>query len=549
MLITSIGSTPKASQKTSAPTSLREIEISGNTILHDEIGKIKKEIKEKFRQEFDGRMVSGEKVGEIKTEITKRINELYIQHNYLTSRAIPEDVSNGIVKIAILEGELADIEIENKGELWLRSSYVQKRIRQGAGKPLSFDRLESQLRLLRMNPLVDHVEASLKPTGKRGKSDLSVRVKETPRVYLKFSSDNYSSPTIGSERYGVDFALRNPTSLGDQLAGSYYRTTTGGGKLLDGNYVLPLNPMNGALMLRGARYKTKITDSDFDDLDIEGEKDLVEIRYRQPLIRTYSNEFALSVGFTYQDGQTFVFEDIGTPFGLGPDEDGSSRTCVVKFGQDYIQRGPTRAWSIGSQFNIGTGLFNATSNPSPIPDGKFFSWLGNGQFGQRLAEKHLLIMQAAVQLSGDGLLASEQFVIGGGQSVRGYRQNMRIGDNGFRLSIEDRMTLYKDMAGRSVLEVRPFVDMGATWNVSDNPNEQQSQRFLIGAGLGVWASLGRLWEPLRDFWFKVDYGYPFIDLDDKGNNAQDKGFYFSVNYEPNKIIEKLFQPATNSKEK
>jgi hemolysin activation/secretion protein len=126
---------------------------------------------------------------------------------------------------------------------------------------------------------------------------------------------------------------------------------------------------------------------------------------------------------------------------------------------------------------------------------------------------------------------------------------MRIGDNGFRLSIEDRMTLYKDKAGRPVFEVRPFVDMGAAWNVSDNPNGQQSQRFLIGAGVGIWASLGRLWEPLRDFWFKVDYGYPFIDLDDKGNNAQDKGLYFSVNYEPNKIIEKLFRPAVNSKGK
>ena len=35
-------------------------------------------------------------------------------------------------------------------------------------------------------------------------------------------------------------------------------------------------------------------------------------------MRSPREEFALSLGFTYQDGQTFLFDDLATPFGVGP---------------------------------------------------------------------------------------------------------------------------------------------------------------------------------------------------------------------------------------
>ena len=521
---------------------IRAIQFVGQPVFPKEIGQLIDQKKQDYQNKFEGKCLPLDGIRETADNLCADITTIFFEHKYLTTRAIRGDVTDGILKIHIVEGKLSDIIIENKEELRLRDSYIKNRIRLGAPKqePLNFDKLEGQLRLLRMDPLIDHIDASLKPTGERGKSNLGVRVREAPRLYAKFSTDNYSPASIGSERFGVDLLVRNGTRFGDQLAGSYYRTTTGGGELIDVNYMLPINAMDGTIMLGGARYWTKITESEFKDLNIEGDKVLYAVNYRQPLIRNYLNEFALSLGFTYKDGQTFIFENIGTPFGIGPDENGVSRTSVVKFSQEYIRRGPTRAWSILSQFNFGIDLFNATINPNPIPDGRFFSWIGQGYLGQRLSEKQVVTIQAALQLSTDGLLASEQFVIGGAQLVRGYRQNVRIGDNGFRFSIEDRITLLTDNAGRPIFDIRPFVDMGATWNVSDNPNVEADQRFLIGAGVGIWASFGHFWEPMRDFWIRLDYGYPFIDLDDKGNNCQDKGFYFSVNYEPNKLIEKLF---------
>ena len=131
---------------------------------------------------------------------------------------------------------------------------------------------------------------------------------------------------------------RNLTGLGDELIGSYNRSFTGGTELYDFSYRVPLNAMNGSLSLRAAFNRNEITQSDFKDLGIEGEKQLYDISYRQPLVRELRKEFALSLGFNYLDGQTFIFDGRPFPFGIGPDEDGVSRTSEILFGQYYFKR-------------------------------------------------------------------------------------------------------------------------------------------------------------------------------------------------------------------
>ncbi len=137
---------------------------------------------------------------------------------------------------------------------------------------------------------------------------------------------------------------------------------------------------------------------------------------------------------------------------------------------------------------------------------------------------NFFIAQLDLQLTPDGLLPSQQFVIGGGQSVRGYRQNVRAGDNGLRFSLEDRITLQRDRDGKDLLQAAPFFDLGLVWNVDNNPNLIQSQRFIAGLGLGI------LWKPLPNLNLRLDYGLPLVTLSDRGNNLQDDGLYFSASY-------------------
>lgn len=482
---------------------------------------------QKITQPLEGRNVTLQELANAADQITA----LYLNRGYITSRAILVDqtVDSGEIVIQVFEGGVDEIRVE--GTQRISAEYICDRLRLAGLNPLRKENLENQLILLRSDPIFKNVEASLRPgdVGSRfGQSKIIVRVTEANSFKAALGVDNYSPPSVGSERLGVGVVYRNLVTSGDQIFVSYNRTTTGGVNLYDLSYRVPLNAMDGTLQLRAAMNNSKITDPQFQNLNIRGDNNLYEIVYRQPLIRSPRQEFALSLGFTYQDGQTFLFENIPFAFGIGPDQNGVSRTSVLRFGQEYIRRDPQGAWSLRSLFNLGTGLFNATINTHPIPDGRFFSWNGQVQRSQILNQDQLLIIGLDWQLTPDNLLPSQQFVIGGAQTVRGYRQNARSGDNGVRFSVEDQITLLRNEGGLPNLQLAPFIDIGAVWNHPNNPNNPNlpRQRFLASAGLGL------LWQPLPKLNVRLDYGIPFVNLSDRGNNFQDSGFHFSVYYQP-----------------
>ena len=482
------------------------------------------------------RTVTQEELEAVGSEITDAITQLYLNEGFLTSRATSVEVEDEIVRIKVLEGQLEEIKITRKvGNNRPNLRYICSRVNLGVNVPLNLAKLEDQLRLLRANPLFENIEATLRSPeqedkselNQQGKSILVVTVTEAFPFEANFGIDNYSTPSIGGERINLNLLHRNLTGIGDELSVSYRPRiqTIDGTYRLDFAYQAPLNAMNGTLQFNASVNRNEVVEGDFDNLGIRGEVERYKISYRQPLIRNSRQELALSLGFVYRDGQTFLFQD-GFPFGIGPEEDGVSRTSVFELGQEYTMRDVAGAWAFRSQLRFGTDLFDATRNSSPIPDGQFLSWLAQVQRVQVLNDDNVLIIQGDIQLTPDSLLPSEQFVIGGGQSVRGYRQNLRSGDNGFRFSIEDRITLVRDEGADPVFILAPFFDMGSVWNISDNPNQIAEQRFIAGLGLGL------LWEPIKGLNLRLDYAPPLIDLDDRGNNVQDDGFYFSINYRP-----------------
>lgn len=495
--------------------SVQEINVTGSTIFGEaELNPIIEPV--------EGRTVTLEEL----RSVADGISQLYLERGYITSRAVlvEETLDTDVVEIRVIEGSLEEIQVE--GTRRLNPSYVRSRVRLGADTPLNTGELEDQLRLLRVNPLFENVEASLRAGTGLGQSILVVRVTEADPFEGSVGIDNYSPPSVGSERLTANARYLNLTGIGDEIAAQYNRTTAGGAHTWDFNYRAPINAMNGTVQLRTSFNENEVIQEDLQVFDIQGESDLYEINYRQPLIRTPRREFALSLGFTHQDGQTFTFAG-PTPFGVGPDEDGVSRTSVLKFGQEYTLRQTSGAWAFRSLFSFGTGLFDATENSDVDennPDGQFVSWLAQIQRVQILNPDNFLIIQADLQLAFDSLLPAQQFVIGGGQSVRGYRQNVRAGDNGFRVSVEDRITLERDESGIATFVLAPFFDVGYVWNRGTNPNELLDQTFIAGLGLGI------LWEPLPNLNLRLDYGLPLVDLEDRGANAQDEGFYFSVNY-------------------
>jgi hemolysin activation/secretion protein len=466
-------------------------------------------------------------VGQLQ-EAAEQITSLYLDKGYITSRAVLDRASlaTGEVKIQVIEGSVEKIEIEGAQRL---GEYVRSRLELGTGTPLNVGKLEDQLRLLRIDPLIKNIEASLKAGTGIGQSILVVKMAEANPFSGNVSIDNYSPPSVGPTRFNLNLLYRNLSGIGDSIGVSYrprleaftdtYRVEIG--------YQAPLNPMNGTLDARVLIDDNKIVDGPFVPLNISGDSQRYTLLYRQPLKRTPREELALSVGFDYYNGQTFAF-DAAIPFGFGPASNGVSRTSVFIFAQDYTLRDPSGAWAFRSQMRFGVCIFDATCNSKPIPGSDFFSWLGQAQRVQVIDDNNFLIIQLDLQLTPDPLLPSEQFAIGGAQSVAGYRQNVLAGDNGFRFSIEDRIVIVRNEAEEPLFSLAPFFAMGSVWNSPDNPNINLAfvnNTFIAGLGMGF------IWQPIKGMNVRLDYAPPLVNLNIKGNNVQDYGFYFSIGYD------------------
>ena len=455
---------------------------------------------------YEGRSLGLRELQQVASDITK----LYLESGYITSRAVlsEQTITGGVVQVRVVEGELENIQVEGTRRL---TGYVRDRLNLANRKPLNQIDLESQLQLLRADPLFEQVEASLRAGTGEGQSQLIVRVLEAPTLSGRAVFDTNSPPSVGVARIRIEANYNNLLGLGDRLALSAYRTVAGGSNTYSFTYDVPLNAMNGTLQARYLPSSFDLVSDELSTLDVHGSSDTYGLTYRQPVIRKPNEELAVSLGFRHRTGETLVSDVVID----------STRTSVVHFGQDYLKRDRSGAWGLRSQFNLGTGLLDATRREKGEADGQFFSWLGQVQRAQVITRNHLLLLQGSVQLSADSLLGADQFIVGGANSVRGYDQNARFGDNGFRTSIEDRITVLRNDDGSPATQIAPFLDAAAVWNRGENTNEQT---FLLGTGVGIIANL------VENVEARFDVGVPLIKLAKPGDSNQSAFIYFSLDY-------------------
>ncbi len=466
---------------------------------------------------FIGKVLTFEELLQIRTVITN----LYTSKGYSTSGAFlpPQDITDGVITVQIVEGVLERIEI--KGLTRLRESYVRDRLALGTSIPIDLRRLETALQLLQLDPIFSSVNAELTAGSAPGLSVLKVTLKQAPPINAMVEIDNRNSPSVGSIGGTVSLSHNNITGRGDRLNLDLGMTT--GIRSFNLGYQVPVNPHNGTVSLSYGNSSSRIIEKPFSPLDINSRAWTFSAGFRQPLSRTPTSEFALGGSFDLRQSETFVLEDIPFSYSLGP-ENGRSRIAAFRFSQDWINRSPTQVWSARSQFSIGLPILAATVNNTGV-DGRFTSWVGQLQYVQALSQETILIARIATQLTSNSLLPIEQFSIGGVDTVRGYRQNQNVADNGVIGSVEVRFPIYREPQGTGIILFAPFFDIGTVWNNrSSNPNPNPATLASVGVGLRLQA------DPT--FSIRLDYGIPLTSVSNPGNSLQDSGFFFSIRYQP-----------------
>ncbi|MBE9225519.1 ShlB/FhaC/HecB family hemolysin secretion/activation protein [Phormidium sp. LEGE 05292] len=455
------------------------------------------------------------------------VTELYTKNGYITSGAFipPQTLTGGVVKIQVVEGSIEEIKVTGTGRL--NPGYVRSRLQLGAKTPLNVNRLLESLQLLQLNPLIRNISAELSAGTRPGLSILEVKVTPARTFSASIDLDNSSPPSVGAFRRQLTINEANLTGNGDSFTVTY--SNTNGSNQVEANYILPVNPRNGTIRLGFDWIKSSIIEEPFDQVDIGAVSYDYELSFRQPLILTPNKEFALGLTLNPRQSNTTL---LGEPFPLSPgaNDQGETRLWVMRFFQEWTQRESRSVFAARSQFSVGLNVFDA-SNRESGPDGQFFAWRGQAQWLRLLggnasdpSGSPILLIRTDMQFADRPLVPLEQFAIGGDDSVRGYRQDLFLTDNGILGSVEVRIPIFRLRDRPGVLQIIPFADVGTVWN--NGNRENPDPRTLASIGVGLQWQMG---EKLR---FRFDYGLPLVNVGLQERTLQEQGFYFTFQYNP-----------------
>jgi len=452
------------------------------------------------------------------------VNNLYVKAGYINSGAIFPlaanqgiDPNGAVVTIQVIEGTIEAINISGGGNL---KRYVQPRLQAATSPVFNYNQLFEALRLLQTDPLVKSISATVNSGSEQDKLILDVQLKATQPLKVEIGADNYRSPAAGSFERFVQFSNANLLGLGDSLGATYWNTA--GSNALAATYKVPIDVRNGTVSFAYNFQKNNVIEKPFNLLDINTDYRSYELSVLQPLIRkatkNSTQEFAVGLSAFHSDSQANL---LGAPsrVSLGADEEGRTHLSAFRFFQEWRKQSNIQAVAIRSQLSLGLGL-GATNNPTP-PDSQFFSWLGLVNFTQVLPNNMRFVTSAGVQLADRPLLPSEQFVLGGQGTIRGYRNQGLLSDNGVFASLELQYPLYSNRVGKFL--VIPFVDIGQGWNGGETAQSSPlASQTLASIGLGLQYELNDRLSA------RLNFGLPLINLPGENQSLQERGITFGV---------------------
>jgi hemolysin activation/secretion protein len=197
---------------------------------------------------------------------------------------------------------------------------------------------------------------------------------------------------------------------------------------------------------------------------------------------------------------------------------------------DYLRRGVDQVVAVSATLTHGLDGTGAGAGLTPPKQG-FNALLVQVNYARRLSADGLEFRaRLSGQLTDSTLYSGERFSAGGETTVRGYRENLVLADEGVIASVElgRPLRLTRAPNGGAAFDwgafaVTGFIDAAALRN-SEDP---QPERKLASLGAAL------AWTPSDAFAAQLTYGYALTRPPATGaRNIQDEGLSFRVTVHP-----------------
>ncbi len=468
-------------------------------------------------QEYIGKPVSLKSLN----QLTRDVVMFYRKSDHpVVDVVLPEqNVTSGIIQVVVLEGKVGKVQVE--GNQWFESSFLKEQIRSKMGDTLSLRELGEDINWINSNPF-RQVDMVFTPGQKFGQTDLLLKTKDRFPIRFYTGYEDSGNDLTGDERILLGFNWGNAMKKDHQF--NYQYTADDNFNKLSAHswsYVAPL-PWHHRLAFFGSHAESK-ADIANRLFNLTGTSWQISSRYTVPLpsftvslpsLRDYVHEVA--AGFDYKQSNNNL------EFGGAQVFNTSTDILQGTLGYNGSLRDTWGSTALGVNLFYSPGDITADNKETNFraarafakPD-YFYSRISLERV-TKLPKDFSWIVKGTYQLADSNLLGSEQFGIGGFNTVRGYDEREANGDEGYLFSTELRTPSLSPASWFGIskitdqLQFLTFFDYGVTENNQLLPGEDP-HILLASVGPGLRYAL----NPYLSM--RADYGWQLYDT---GNNKR-----------------------------
>ena len=415
-----------------------------------------------------------------------KIAQRYRSNGYFVAQAyLPaQEIKDGVVTIAVVEGQYGKVLVRNKSNLSDDLVYSQLG-GINSGDAVAIAPLENRLLLLSDIPGVD-VTSTLTPGASLGASDLIVDVTPGKRVTGSIDADNAGSRYTGEYRVGATVNVNNLAGRGD-VASLRVLTSGSGLNYARGSYQMQFGKATVGVAYSWLGYELG---REFADLQATGTAKIASVYGSYPLIRSRNTNLYGLLAFDAKKFQDKRPLDLDAPV-----QDRKAQVLMATLRGDHRDSlgggGVTSLSLTGTAGNIDieTPFIRNLDAATAQSNGHFTKLSFSAMRLQSVTDTVSLYAGINGQLASKNLDSSEKMELGGMNAVRAYPEGEAFADQGYLLTLEARKRLPKfseQMPGE--IQLIGFVDTGSV-TINKNPwVAGENHRTLSGAGVGLtWA--------------------------------------------------------------
>ncbi|WP_241484925.1 ShlB/FhaC/HecB family hemolysin secretion/activation protein [Caballeronia zhejiangensis] len=424
-----------------------------------------------------------------------RVSAFYRRHGYLVARAFvpPQQIDDGIVRIAVSEGRYGRIDIDNQSRT--RDPVIARFF--GALKPgdVIDERALTRATLLAQDAAgTTGANATISPGLLPGTSDMTLAVPTARPVSGSVQADNYGQTTTGTARLIGALQWNNPLGIGDQLGARLLGSITG---QFYGNIGYTV-PVGGSGFAWGVGYtrSTYSVGGQFDELDAYGSANAFSTFLSYALLRSPSANVFATLGYDHKllsdhlgafDSVSDKTSDVGR---LGLSGNLTLEKSITTF-DTAIQQGNLR-YKTPQPEQIAAQIAGAFT--------KFVFAVTHTQVIGDQANGTQLYLSLNGQATSRNLDSSEQISLGGPYAVRAYATGDAPVDEAYIATIELRQTIRQSLVP-VLVTLSGFIDT-ADGKIVAHPVAPGSDHVRL-SGLGV----GATFAAPHDFLLSMSYAH------------------------------------------